>query len=140
MQAVLAIVRGHASPDDVWTLRVMLPSREKEGGIDPDAPVGNWVHWVLFNLPASLRELPAGVPATKTLDQGGRQGKNDFKKTGYGGPCPPAGEEHRYLITVHYLGEASGLNDGDSGDDMVARLRTTSIASAEVTGTFSRAS
>ena len=56
---------------------------------------------------------------------------------GYAGPCPPAGEEHRYLITVHYLGEASGLNDGDSGDDMVARLRTTSIASAGPSGAHS---
>ena len=93
------------------------------------------MHWVVAGLPATSTglgegELPAGAVAAT----------NGYGDIGYAGPCPPAGEEHRYLITVHYLGEASGLNDGDSGDDMVARLRTTSIASAEVTGTFSRAS
>ena len=59
---------------------------------DPDAPVGTWVHWVLFNLPATTRELPEGVPKVKELSGGGLQGTTDFRKIGYGGPCPPPGK------------------------------------------------
>ena len=56
---------------------------------DPDAPRGTWVHWVLYDLPASERELPGGVEALDTLPSGARQGINDFNRIGYGGPCPP---------------------------------------------------
>src|SRR5262249_61485824 len=58
---------------------------------DPDAPVGTWVHWVLYGLPPTASTLPTGVPPKPTLGDGSRQGTNDFKKTGYGGPCPPRG-------------------------------------------------
>jgi Raf kinase inhibitor-like YbhB/YbcL family protein len=69
---------------------------------DPDAPVGTWTHWVIFDLPPSTRSLPEGVG--KTMDQlpdGGRQGANDFGKIGYGGPCPPAGKPHRYFFKLY---------------------------------------
>ena len=56
---------------------------------DPDAPGGTWTHWVLFNLPAQLRELEEGVPVQEVLASGAKQGKNDFGKIGYGGPAPP---------------------------------------------------
>ncbi|MBI2358273.1 MAG: YbhB/YbcL family Raf kinase inhibitor-like protein, partial [Deltaproteobacteria bacterium] len=56
---------------------------------DPDAPVGTWVHWVLYDLPAETGELEEGIPALETLKNGTRQGSNDFGKVGYGGPCPP---------------------------------------------------
>ncbi|MFQ5751652.1 MAG: YbhB/YbcL family Raf kinase inhibitor-like protein, partial [bacterium] len=62
---------------------------------DPDAPMGTWVHWVVYNLPATKRELPENVPPRETLADGTKQGKNDFGKIGYGGPCPPGGT-HRY--------------------------------------------
>ncbi|HSA94349.1 MAG TPA: YbhB/YbcL family Raf kinase inhibitor-like protein [Terriglobales bacterium] len=58
---------------------------------DPDAPVGTWVHWVVYDLAATMRELPEGVPKQKDVPQGGRQGTNDFRRLGYGGPCPPPG-------------------------------------------------
>jgi len=63
---------------------------------DPDAPVGTWVHWVAYDLPASARQLPERVPKADTIPGGGVQGQNDFRKTGYGGPCPPPGKPHRY--------------------------------------------
>jgi Raf kinase inhibitor-like YbhB/YbcL family protein len=69
---------------------------------DPDAPVGTWTHWVIFDLPPSTRSLPEGVG--KTMDQlpdGGRQGANDFGKIGYGGPCPPPGKPHRYFFKLY---------------------------------------
>jgi hypothetical protein len=56
---------------------------------DPDAPVGTWVHWVLLNLPPETRELPEGLPTQETLPNRAKQGLNDFKRGGYGGPCPP---------------------------------------------------
>ncbi|MDX1673015.1 MAG: YbhB/YbcL family Raf kinase inhibitor-like protein, partial [Balneolaceae bacterium] len=62
---------------------------------DPDAPGQTWVHWVIYNLPATVSELREQVPTDKKLDNGALQGKNDFGNIGYGGPCPPGGT-HRY--------------------------------------------
>src|SRR5881409_1292852 len=64
---------------------------------DPDAPTGTWVHWVLWDVPPTARGLPEGVPPSAKLEDGTRQGTNDFKKSGYGGPCPPRGAPHRYF-------------------------------------------
>src|SRR3974390_3702070 len=58
---------------------------------DPDAPVGTWVHWVLFDMPASANELSQDLPKNQYLPGGARQGMNDFQHLGYGGPCPPPG-------------------------------------------------
>ena len=69
---------------------------------DPDAPMGTFVHWVLFNLPADTTELPEDFPDDETLPNGARQGISDFGKTGYGGPCPPSGT-HRYYFKVYAL-------------------------------------
>ena len=69
---------------------------------DPDAPMGTWVHWVIYNLPASVKELTENVPKTGQLDNGALQGKNDFGNFGYGGPCPPGGT-HRYYFKVYAL-------------------------------------
>src|SRR5438046_9481636 len=70
---------------------------------DPDAPAGTWVHWVLFNLTATLDALPENVPRTETLPQlgGAAQGRNDFRKIGYGGPCPPRGTPDRYVFQLY---------------------------------------
>ena len=68
---------------------------------DPAAPKMTWVHWVLYNLPASAAGLPLGV-AEATLPPGTRQGLNDWKRTGYGGPCPPIGT-HRYFHKLYAL-------------------------------------
>src|SRR4026208_2503583 len=62
---------------------------------DPDAPMGTWVHWVLFNLPGETRSLSGKFPPDGELPTGARQGKNDFGRLGYGGPCPPKGPAHR---------------------------------------------
>lgn len=66
---------------------------------DPAAPQMTWVHWVLYNLPASDGGLPEGA---KTLPAGTKEGVNDWKKTGYGGPCPPIGR-HRYFHKLYAL-------------------------------------
>ena len=64
---------------------------------DPDAPVGTWVHWVLYNVPANITELPEGVEKQGQLASGALQGRNDFHKTGYGGPCPPPGKPREVI-------------------------------------------
>lgn len=69
---------------------------------DPDAPMGTWVHWVVFNIPPETRELSENFPSDETLPDGTRQGLTDFGKTGYGGPCPPSGT-HRYFFKIYAL-------------------------------------
>lgn len=69
---------------------------------DPDAPMGTWVHWVLFNLPPQTMQLPEDFPTDETLADGTRQGVTDFGTTGYGGPCPPSGT-HRYFFKIYAL-------------------------------------
>src|SRR5260370_30575512 len=70
---------------------------------DPDAPAGTWTHWVAYDLPASLRQLPEGVPKQAGLAQGGAQGINDFGKTGYGGPLPPPRKTPPYFFNIYAL-------------------------------------
>ena len=69
---------------------------------DPDAPVGTWVHWVLYNLSPGTEGLDENFPDDETLADGTRQGVTDFGKTGYGGPCPPSGT-HRYFFKIYAL-------------------------------------
>ncbi|RKY25413.1 MAG: YbhB/YbcL family Raf kinase inhibitor-like protein [Planctomycetota bacterium] len=69
---------------------------------DPDAPVGTFVHWVLFNLPADTKELAENFPADENLPNGAGQGITDFGRVGYGGPCPPSGT-HRYFFKIYAL-------------------------------------
>src|SRR5208337_4956144 len=73
---------------------------------DPDAPVGTWVHWVLYDLPITATDLAKNVPALETLSSGAKQGINDFKRVGYGGPCPPPGKSHRYYFKLYALDAA----------------------------------
>ena len=80
---------------------------------DPDAPMGTWVHWVVYDLPPETRELEEHMPVAAKLDNGAKQGVTDFKRVGYGGPCPPSGT-HRYFFKVYALDtiiEASGMLD-----------------------------
>ncbi len=73
---------------------------------DPDAPMGTWVHWVVYNLPASARGLPEnasqGASKTANLPEGALQGMNSFNRVNYGGPCPPSGEHH-YIFHLYAL-------------------------------------
>src|SRR5437868_3349617 len=81
-----------------------MPSATKAFALiadDPDAPVGTWVHWVIYDLPANLHQLAENISREDQLKSGGRQGKNDFRKIGYNGPCPPTGKLHRYFFTLY---------------------------------------
>ena len=105
---------------------------------DPDAPVGTWVHWVLYDLPASARELPEGVPKDNELQNGARQGRNDFRKTGYGGPCPPAGPAHRYFFKLYALDTSFADLDAATKPALEKAMEGHILAKAELVGTFQK--
>lgn len=104
---------------------------------DPDAPAGTWTHWILFNLPATATELPENVPATETLANGAKQGKNDFGKLGYGGPCPPSGT-HQYSFRIYALDTELNLESGASKDQVVSAMESYILAQGELVGKYQR--
>lgn len=105
---------------------------------DPDAPRGTFVHWVVYNLPATLTELPAHV-TTETDLSGGLQGKNDFRSLGYGGPCPPSGT-HRYFFKLYALDQPLKLPAGASKAQVLATAEGHILASTELIGRYHRRS
>jgi hypothetical protein len=102
---------------------------------DPDAPAGTWVHWVLYNLPADNIGLVENVPATETLKAGGFQGKNDFGKIGYGGPCPPSGT-HRYLFKIYAVDAELPLKAGATKAEVEKALDDHVVGQARLIGTY----
>ena len=105
---------------------------------DPDAPVGNWVHWVLYNLPANVHSLPQNFPKSEKAPDGSLQGHNDFGKIGYGGPCPPPGKSHRYFFKLYALDTHLALKPGASKKDLERAMQSHILAQAETMARFSR--
>jgi Raf kinase inhibitor-like YbhB/YbcL family protein len=103
---------------------------------DPDAPAGTWVHWVLYDLLDSVRELPEGVAKTKDLEIGARQGANDFRRIGYSGPCPPRGAIHRYSFRLYALDRPTQLPAGASKGDLERAMKGHILAQSELIGRF----
>jgi Raf kinase inhibitor-like YbhB/YbcL family protein len=99
---------------------------------DPDAPSGTWVHWVLFNLPANTASLEKGK------NGGGMDGKNDFNKIGYGGPCPPRGSNHRYYVKLYALDKTLELKIGTTKAQVESAMRGHIIAQGQLMGRYSR--
>jgi Raf kinase inhibitor-like YbhB/YbcL family protein len=104
---------------------------------DPDAPMGTWVHWVLFNLPGGHRELPEAVPPDKTLTHGGLHGKNDFGRLGYGGPCPPGGT-HRYYFKLYALDIRLDLDSGITKAQLMDAMEGHILGQGQIMGRYSR--
>jgi Raf kinase inhibitor-like YbhB/YbcL family protein len=104
---------------------------------DPDAPVGTWVHWVLYNLPAKARSLPEAVPAEAELPDGSRHGKNGWGRLDYGGPCPPSGT-HRYFFKLYALDTVLDLKAGADKKQVLKAVEGHILAQAELMGVYSR--
>jgi len=104
---------------------------------DPDAPVGTWVHWVLFNIPADATALQAGIPAEAVLKNGARHGQNDFRKLGYGGPCPPGGT-HRYYFKLFALDTLLTLESGSTKAQLLAAMKGHILAEGQLMGKYKR--
>lgn len=125
------------SPPLAWT---GIPRGAKSLALvcdDPDAPRGTWVHWVVFNLPPSATGLPEGVPPRNDVPGGGLQGSNDFRKVGYGGPCPPGGT-HRYVFTLYALDSNVKLRAGAAKADLLAAIAGHVLAEGKLIGKYSR--
>lgn len=105
---------------------------------DPDAPAGTWTHWVLWNIPAQTTTLSEGLPKAADLSNGGRQGKNDFKRIGYGGPCPPPGKPHRYFFKLYALNNKLDLSPGVSRNELERAMKGHVFAQAELMGRYGR--
>jgi hypothetical protein len=105
---------------------------------DPDAPGGVFTHWVLFNIPPDSRNLPEAVPIQAELASGALQGKTDFGRTGYGGPCPPPGRPHRYQFTLYALDQPLGLEGGTSKKQLLSAMEGHILAQGQLTGTYQR--
>jgi len=104
---------------------------------DPDAPVGLWVHWLLYDLPATRMALGEGQPKTPELE-GGRQGRNSWGRLGYNGPAPPPGKPHRYYFRLFALAAPTGLAAGATKADLERAMAGKVLAEAGWMGTYRR--
>ncbi|HVO67646.1 MAG TPA: YbhB/YbcL family Raf kinase inhibitor-like protein [Syntrophales bacterium] len=117
-----------------------IPSGTKNFALicdDPDAPVGTWVHWVVYDIPVNTTSLPEKVPPLKELTNGAKQGMNDFRAIGYGGPCPPSGE-HRYFFKLYALDGPTGLKTGASKAQLLEAMKGHILGEAELVGKYKR--
>jgi Raf kinase inhibitor-like YbhB/YbcL family protein len=127
-----------ASPPLKWTA---VPNGTRSLALtvtDLDAPDGTFTHWVLFNMPAGSGGLPQGLPKDGLLPDGSRQGRNDFGKVGYGGPCPPSGNPHRYVFTLYALDSALDVNEGSSRSQVESAMNGHVLAQGEMTASYGR--
>jgi len=127
---VAMLVTGCEPPTGTQTFALILD--------DLDAPGGVFTHWILLNIPSNSRELPEAVPTQAQLASGALQGKNDFGKTGYGGPCPPPGRPHRYQFTIYALDDSLDLEAGASKKQLLDAMQGHVLAQGQLTGTYRR--
>lgn len=99
---------------------------------DPDAPIGTFTHWVLFNIPATVTDLPEGVKGI------GVEGVNDFRRIGYGGPCPPRGSNHRYYFKFYALDTMLSLKEGAKRAEVEKAMQNHILAQGEFMGRYGR--
>jgi Raf kinase inhibitor-like YbhB/YbcL family protein len=126
------------SPELSWT---EPPQGTKSFAViaeDPDAPAGTWTHWVLFDLSPETTSLAESVNKIDELPGGERQGRNDFRKIGYNGPCPPPGKPHRYFYKIFALGEKLNLEPGASKADVEKAMEGLILGQAEWMGKYQR--
>lgn len=98
---------------------------------DPDAPMGTWVHWVAWDIAPDQAMIAEG-------EQPGRQGINDFRRLGYGGPCPPPGPSHTYRFKVYALDAMLGLAQGTDKAGLESAMEGHVLAMAELDGEYKR--
>ncbi|MGA9779047.1 MAG: YbhB/YbcL family Raf kinase inhibitor-like protein [Limisphaerales bacterium] len=105
---------------------------------DPDAPMGTWIHWVIYNLPPATTALAENTPPSSELPGGTKQGINDFGQTGYGGPCPPPGRPHRYFFKIYALDLPLNLKSGATRKELLKAMDGHVLAQGQLVGTYQR--
>jgi Raf kinase inhibitor-like YbhB/YbcL family protein len=131
---------GNVSPQLSWS---GAPAGTKSFVVtvyDPDAPTGSgWWHWVVYDIPASATELPAGAGGGTGLPEGAKQARTDFGAPGYGGACPPPGKPHRYVFTVHALKVEKLDVPADATPALIGFMtHANALGSARLTVTYGR--
>jgi len=105
---------------------------------DPDAPAGDWMHWVIYDLPPTTAALAEDTLKVPQLPNGAKQGLNDFKKTGYNGPAPPPGKAHRYYFKLYALDAMTGLPPGATRADLLKVMGGHVLGEGKLMGTYQR--
>ena len=105
---------------------------------DPDASVGTWVHSVLYGLSPDVTALPEGVPSDEDGLAGARQGTNDFRRIGYGGPCPPRGSTHRYFFKLYAVDSVTEIPSGARVKDVLKAIEGRVLAEGQLMGRYKR--
>jgi hypothetical protein len=129
------------SPPLAWTeppkgTRSLALVVEDPDAPDPEAPKMTWVHWVLYDIPPGARGLAEAVDPGK-LPDGTREGRNDWKRTGYGGPCPPIGR-HRYFHKLYALDVELGELDSPTRGKLLQAMEGHILGGAELIGTYQK--
>ncbi len=104
---------------------------------DPDAPMGTWVHWVVYNIPTTLLELKENFPKNEKFEDGTMQGTTDFRRIGYGGPCPPSGI-HRYFFKIYALDVKLNVKPGLTKKEILKEMEGHIIAEGQLMGKYKR--
>jgi Raf kinase inhibitor-like YbhB/YbcL family protein len=104
---------------------------------DPDAPMGTWVHWVMWNIPPDKKELPENIPPDQKLSDGSIQGITDFRRPGYGGPAPPSGT-HRYYFKIYALNTKLDLPTNSTKVQLLKAMESHILAEGELMGKYKR--
>ena len=130
-----------ASPPLKWIPQGGTPANIKSFALiadDPDAPMGTWVHWVAYDLPPGTSALPEGVEKSQYISGNAMQGLNDFRRLGYGGPCPPPGKPHRYFFKVYALDAKLDLRAGANRNELERAMKGHVLAQGELMGKYGR--
>lgn len=125
---------ANKSPQLKWS---HAPDKTKSYAIivsDPDAPGGTFIHWVIWNIPSN--ELNGGISQEAILNTGAAQGVNSFGKVGYGGPCPPAGNKHRYIFTLYALDRKLELKPKATSDELEDAMKGHILSKTTLQGLF----
>jgi Raf kinase inhibitor-like YbhB/YbcL family protein len=128
----------NVSPPLEWTA---LPQGIRSAAIlceDPDAPGGTFTHWVLYDIPPTVKRLTENTPKLEVLPNSAKQGLNDFEQTGYGGPCPPPGKPHRYYFRIFALDLESPLKPATKRDELLRIVKGHVLGEGKLMGTFKR--
>jgi len=124
------------SPELSWTFP---PANTKTFALvcnDPDAPSGNFIHWIYFNLPASVVHLEEGTDRTPTFPNGSQQGINSFGRIGYDGPCPPPGKPHHYIFTLYALDTRLNLDQAADFNALRNAMKGHILGQIQITGLY----
>jgi Raf kinase inhibitor-like YbhB/YbcL family protein len=125
------------SPSLTWT---NVPTGSKSLALicdDPDAPMGTWVHWVMYNIPPSQLKLDENVPVQKEFQNGTKQGVNGSRRNGYNGPCPPGGT-HRYFFKLYALNKMLELEAGATKSQLLNAMEGHILGNAQLMGKYKR--